>query len=76
MTTEALSSLGANFDFINFWLKCFDKNYQARSNIYIEAMQDLFKKIPVQLPKPISHKEKRQSLLNYIGCYWHMKDIN
>ena len=39
-------------------------------------MQDLFKKIPVQLPKPISHKGKRQSLLNYIGCYWHMKDIN
>ena len=59
-TTEALDSLYATFDFIDFWLKCFDKNYQALSNMYIEAMRELFKKIPIQLPKPLSHKEKRQ----------------
>ena len=55
-TTEALDSLGATFDFIDFWLKGFYQNYQARSNIYSEDMQYLFKKTPVQHPKPIRHK--------------------
>ena len=59
-TTEALASLGATFDFIDCWLKCFDINYQDRSNMYIEDMQDFFKKIPGKLPKPLSHKEKRK----------------
>ena len=36
-TTEALDSLGATIDFIDFWLKCFDHNYIARSNMYIET---------------------------------------
>ena len=39
----------------------------------IEDMQDLFKKIPVQLPKPISHEEKIQSLLYGIGGDWCVK---
>ena len=56
LTTEELASLSATFHFIDCWLKGFDQNYQDRSNMYIEAMQDLFKKIPVQLPKPLSLK--------------------
>ena len=62
-TTEALSSLGATFDLIYFWIKGFDNKYQAWSNMYIEAMKYLFKKIPVQLHKQLSHKEKYQQLL-------------
>ena len=56
-TTEALDSLGATFDFIYCWLKYFDKNYQAWSNMYSEYMRELFNKIPVQLPKPLSHSK-------------------
>ena len=61
-----LALLGATFDLIFGWLKCFDNNYQARYNMYIKAMQAFCKKIPVQLPKPLSHKEKIQSLLHAI----------
>ena len=28
LTTEVLDSLGTTFDFIDWWLKFFDKNYQ------------------------------------------------
>ena len=44
--------------------------------MYSEAMQKSFKKIPVQIPKPLIHKEKRQSLLNTFGGNWYMKTIN
>ena len=60
LTTEVFASLGATFDFIDSLIKDFDENYQAWSNIYIEAMQYFLNKIPVQLPKPLNHKEKRQ----------------
>ena len=66
-TIEELDSLGATFDFIDFWLRCFDQKYQARSNTYSEAIQDWFKKILVQLPKPLIHKEKISII---IKCYW------
>ena len=55
-TTESLYLIGTNFDFIGFWLKCFDKNYQSQSNICSKAMQELLNKIPVQLPKRLSHR--------------------
>ena len=44
LTTESLDSLGATFDFIFCWVKCFDKNYQAQLNRYIEDMQDFLRK--------------------------------
>ena len=34
-------------------------------------MQELFKKTPVQHPKPLSHREKRKLLLNAIGVTWY-----
>ena len=43
--------------------------------MYSEAMPDLFKKIPVQLPKPLIHRGKHQLLLNSIGDNWYMKKI-
>ena len=39
-TTETLASLGATIYLIHCCLKCFDHNYLARSNMYIENMQD------------------------------------
>ena len=41
--------------------------------MHIKAIQYLFKKIPVQLSKPLSHKEKYQSLLHAIGDDWYME---
>ena len=76
MTTEALDSLGATIGFIDCWIKLFDHNYLARSNMYIETILYLFKKIPVQLPKPLSHKGKRQLFLHAIGGDWYMKIMN
>ena len=40
-----------------------------------EDMRDLFKKIPVHLPKPISHVENCQLLLNAFVGNWNMKKI-
>ena len=58
LKTEKLDSLCATFDFIDYWIKWFDQNYQAFLNMYSEAMQYSFRKIPVQLPEPFSHREK------------------
>ena len=33
--TESLVSLSETFDFIDFWIKCFDHNYLEHSNKYI-----------------------------------------
>ena len=69
-TTEALVSLGETIDFINFWLKYFDHTFLACSNMYIETMQYLFQKVPVQLSKPLILKENSNHyyiLLEVIG---------
>ena len=39
-------------------------------------MKNLFQKIPVELPKPPSHKKKRQSLLHTFEGGWYMKTFN
>ena len=39
-------------------------------------MRELFNKIIVQLLKPLSHRIKRQLLLNNIGVNWYTKEIN
>ena len=43
--------------------------------MYIETMKYLFKKKPVQLPKPQILKEKSPSLLHAIGGEWYMKKL-
>ena len=58
MTTEALVSLSATFDFIDCWLRFFDQNYLEQFNMYIGTMKGLFEKTSVQLSEPQSLKEK------------------
>ena len=48
VTTEAFVSLVTTIDFIDFWLKFFDQNYLARSNMYIETMQDYLRRSQFQ----------------------------
>ena len=38
-TTKALKSLGANFNFIDIWIKLFLDNYDARCDAYVNAMK-------------------------------------
>ena len=52
-TTEALVSLSATIDFIDFWLKLLEQNYLQRSNMYYQTMECMYQKIPVELPKPL-----------------------
>ena len=44
--------------------------------MYFGTTKQLFQKIPVEIPKPPSPKEKHQSLLHAIGGGWYMKKIN
>ena len=74
LTIEALASLGTTFNFIDCWLKRFEKSYQYQSNMYTEAMQNLFNEILVKLPKLLSHTQKRPSLLHAIGGDWCIKN--
>ena len=39
-------------------------------------MKYVFLKSPVQLPKPISLKEKRQYILHAIGVEWYRRKTN
>ena len=69
-TTESFISLGETINFIDCWLKFYDRNCLDCSNMYIETMKSLFKKIPFQLAKPLSLKEKSNNyymLLELIG---------
>ena len=38
-------------------------------------MKCMFQKIPVEIPKPLSHRGKLQSLLHDIGGDWYMNMI-
>ena len=44
--------------------------------MYSGTMKSLFQKIPVELPKPTSPKEKNQPLLYVIGGGWYMNKFN
>ena len=66
-TIEALVFLGATIYFIGCWIKALEQNVLERCNMYVFKINKLFQKIPVELPKQPSPKEKRQSLLHAIG---------
>ena len=72
-TTEALVLLGAIIDFIGCWLKYLERNVLQLCNMYVLNMRKLFQKIPVELNKQPSPREKRKSLLHAIGCGWYVK---
>ena len=74
-TTEKLESLGATIDFIGCWLKALEHNFLERCTLYTHYMEELFQKIPVELPNQPSRKEKRKSLLHAIGCGWYVDKL-
>ena len=58
--TQSLVLLGATIDFIGCWLKALEHNVLELCIMYIFNMKKLFQKIPFELPKQPSPKEKRK----------------
>ena len=46
-------------------------NYDARHVVYIAAMKEMFKKIPLTMIKALTRKQKSQKIMEDIvsGCY-------
>ena len=72
-TTEALKAQGPTLNFIDCWLKYFQKNYQEILRMYHDAMIELFKQIPSIKSRAHSQDKKHQLLIIYIGGSWYAK---
>ena len=75
VTIKALEALGASLNFIEIWLKLLDQNYEAIYGMYNKAMNEMYKKIPTTMTKPLSPRKKVQKLMKEIGGVWYMKNI-
>ena len=58
---KTLESLGATFNFIDIWLKLLRENYCARSESYINAMEEMFMQIPQNVERSLTSKEKTKN---------------
>ena len=74
-TVKSLNSLGATFNFIDIWLHNFRHNYYSRSESYTVAMVEMFKKIPRNVGKPLTTREKNQKLITDIGGGWYLENF-
>ena len=74
-TIKTLDSLGATFNFIDIWLKLFRGNYCARSELYSNSMEEMFIKIPQNVERALTQKEKTQKLLTDIGGGWYLEKV-
>ena len=60
-TVKALKSLGSTYNFIDIWLHNFCDNYFSRSDSYRVAMVEMLKKMPQNVDKPLTTREKNQN---------------
>ena len=74
-TTKALEALGATINFIDIWLKLFLENFNARCDVYINPMKDMFKQIPQTIKIALTPKQKVQKLITDIGGGWYMEKV-
>ena len=72
-TAKALKSLGATINFIDIWLKLLLDKYDAIYESYINAMKEMFKKIPQTMIKALTPKQKLQKLMTYIVSGWYIE---
>ena len=70
---KSLKSLGATFNFIDTWLQNFHEKYFSRSESYSISMEEMFKKIPQNVEKPLTSREKNLKLMTDIGGGWYLK---
>ena len=66
-TTEALEALDDTLNFIDCWLKLFDRNYEVKCGMYNKYMKNMLHKIPTIKSKPLSQGKKNQKILTRIG---------
>ena len=69
-TIKTLEALSATFNFIDIWLKQLCENNCARSESYINALKEMFMKIPQNVEIALTPKEKIQKLMTDIGVGW------
>ena len=50
LSIDTLESLGPTLNFINNWGQCFIENYEVRTFLHKENIQELFREIPLSLP--------------------------
>ena len=74
-TIKILEALGATFNFIDIWLKLLRGNYCARSESCINAIKEVFMKIPQNVEISLTSKEKIQKLMIEIGGGWYMEKV-
>ena len=61
--TEALESLVATLNFIEFFLKMLDHYYEVRCGMYNKSMKQMFKQIPTTMSETLSPEQKVQKLM-------------
>ena len=69
-TTKALKALGTTLNFIDVWLKLFLENYDARCVAYINATNEMFKRITQTVSKALTPEQKVQKLMTDICGGW------
>ena len=75
VTTKVIKALGATLNFIDIWIKLFLENYDARCVAYINAMKEMFKKIPQTMSKALTTKQKFRKLMTDIGGGWYTEKV-
>ena len=60
-TIKTLELLNATFNFIDIWLKFLRDNYCTRSESCGNAMEEMFKKIPQNVERALTSKEKPET---------------
>ena len=74
-TIKTLEALGANFNFIDIWLKLLRENVDARCEAYINAMKLMFMQIPQTVEIALTSKQKIQKIMTDIGGGWYMEKV-
>ena len=62
-STEALEALCVTLNFINFWIKQFDHNYEVICGMYNKAMKKMSQNITTIKSKSLKQGKKLQKML-------------
>ena len=73
MTLKALEALGDTLNSVEIWLKLLDHSREVRCEMYNNAMEEIFKQIPITMTKALTSKRKFRKLVTEIGGGWYME---
>ena len=72
---KTLKALVATLNLIDICVELFVDKYYARCVAYINDMKEMFKKIPQNMSKAITPKQKFQKRMVDIGGGWYMENF-